>query len=173
VSLINQTNKGKAMNNIQHIVNNCTTMLKEDFSEEECVILSDAFQLRKLNVDEILLREGEQDDALSIIVDGDLAVTRESGGDEHVTLHHLKAGDVAGALGFIDGNSHTATLRACKASHVITLHRDILEGMIDAHPQLVYKVMRMIVRSVHNTLLRMDQQFVEMSNYIMKEHGRY
>jgi CRP-like cAMP-binding protein len=161
------------MTNIQHIVNNCTTMLKEDFSEAECMILSQAFELRKLGLDEILLREGEQDDALSIVVDGDLAVTREAGGDEHVTLHHLKAGDVAGAMGFIDGNSHTATLSACRPSHVITLHRDILEGMIDAHPKLVYKVMRMIVRSVHNTVLRMDQQFVEMSNYIMKEHGRY
>jgi CRP-like cAMP-binding protein len=53
------------------------------------------------------------------------------------------------------------------------LHRDNLEGMLDEHPQLVYKVMRMIVRSVHQTLLRMDQQFVQMNNYIMREHGRY
>jgi CRP-like cAMP-binding protein len=161
------------MSDVQQIVNNCTTMLKEDFNEEECVILSSAFQLRKLDVDEILLREGEQDDALSIVVDGDILVTRDAGGGDQVTLHHLKTGDVAGAMGFIDGNSHTATLRASKASHVMTLHRNVLEGMIDAHPQLVYKVMRMIVRSVHNTVLRMDQQFVEMSNYIMKEHGRY
>ncbi len=161
------------MSHIHQIVNNCTTLLKEDISEQECEILSDAFQLRKLAVDEILLREGEQDDSLSIIVEGDIAVTRETGGDEHVTLHHLKAGDIAGAMGFIDGSSHTATLRATKDSHVITLHRDVLEGMINAHPQLVYKVMRMIVRSVHKTLLRMDQQFVQMNNYIMQEHGRY
>jgi CRP-like cAMP-binding protein len=161
------------MSDIQQIVNNCTTMLKEDFSEEECVILSDAFKLRKLDADEILLREGEKDDALSIVIDGDILVSRDAGGGEQVTLHHLKAGDVAGAMGFIDGNSHTATLRASRPTHVMTLHRDVLEGMIDTHPQLVYKVMRMIVRSVHMTLLRMDQQFVEMSNYIMKEHGRY
>jgi CRP-like cAMP-binding protein len=161
------------MSHIEQIVNNCTTMLHEDFSADECMLLSQAFELRKLDVDEVLLREGEVDDALSIVVDGDISVTRVSGGGDDVTLHHLKAGDVAGAMGFIDGNSHTATLRACKPSHVISLHRDVLEGMIEVHPRLVYKVMRMIVRSVHNTVLRMDQQFVEMSNYIMKEHGRY
>jgi CRP/FNR family cyclic AMP-dependent transcriptional regulator len=161
------------MSNIQQLVNNCTTMLKEDISEQECEILSAVFQLRKLSVNEVLLGEGEQDDTLSIIVDGALAVTRETGGDEHVTLHHLKPGDVAGAMGFIDGDSHTATLRATKASYVLTLHRDVLEGMIDAHPQLVYKVMRMIVRSVHKTMSRMNQQFVQMNNYIMQEHGRY
>ena len=109
------------MSDIQQIVNNCTTMLKEDFSEEECVILSDAFKLRKLDADEILLREGEKDDALSIVIDGDILVSRDAGGGEQVTLHHLKAGDVAGAMGFIDGNSHTATLRASRPTHVMTL----------------------------------------------------
>ena len=161
------------MSDAQYIVNNCKTMLNEDFTEEECMSLSQAFELRKLDVDEILLREGEQDDALSIIIEGALLVTRKTGGDDYIILHHLKAGDIAGAMGFIDGNSHTATLRASKPSHVMTLHRDVLEGMIEVNPRLVYKVMKMIVRSVHQTVLRMDQQFVEMSNYISKEHGRY
>ena len=154
-------------------ITTCGTLLSENINEKECEILTDAFQLQKLAVDEILLREGEQDDTLYIVVDGDIIATRNAGGDEYVTLHHLKAGDIAGALGFIDGNNHSATLRAAKDSHVLTLHRDVLEGLVENHPQLVYKIMKMIVRSVHQTLLRMNQQFVEMSNYIMKEHGRY
>ena len=154
-------------------VTTCTTLLRESISEEECEVLSDAFELQKLAADEILLREGEQDDTLYIIVDGDILATRNTGGDEYVTLHHLGAGDMAGAMGFIDGKNHTATLRAAKDSHVFTLHRDTLESMVDQHPQLVYKIMKMIVRSVHKTLLRMNQQYVEMNNYIMREHGRY
>ena len=161
------------MNDVEQSVTICTTLLKEDISEDECRILTAAFQLQKLTADEILLREGEQDDALYIIIDGDIVATREAGGGEYVILSHLKPGDIAGAMGFIDGNSHSATLRASKHSHVLTLHRDVLEGMVDAHPQLVYKVMKMIIRSVHQTLLRMNRQFVEMNNYIMKEHGRY
>ncbi len=161
------------MSDVEQIVNTCTTLLNEDIDEKECDVLSAAFQLRKLATDEILLREGEQDDSLSIVIEGDIIVTRNSGGGEYVTLHHLKPGDIAGAMGFIDGNSHSATLRATRDSHVLTLHRDVLEGMIEDHPHLVYKVMKMVVRSVHQTLLRMDQQFVEMNNYIMKEHGRY
>jgi len=148
-------------------------MLNENISEQECEILSGAFQLRKLDVEEVLLREGEQDDTLYIIVDGDIVVTRDAGGDEQIILHHLKPGDIAGAMGFVDGSSHSATLSAVKESHVLELHRDVLEGMIDAHPQLIYKIMKMIVRSVHKTMLQMNRQFVEMNNYIMKEHGRY
>ena len=161
------------MSDVHKFINTCTTVLNENINELECEILSSAFQLRKLAVDEILLREGEQDDTLYIVIEGDVIVTRDAGGDEHVTLQHLKPGDIAGAMGFIDGSSHSATLSATKPSHVLELHRDALEGMIDAHPQLVYKIMKMIVRSVHKTMLQMNRQFVEMNNYIMKEHGRY
>ena len=161
------------MNDVEKSVTTCATLLNEDITESECVVLTAAFTLQKLSVDEVLLREGEQDDALYIVIDGDLVATRDAGGGEYVTLSHLKPGDIAGAMGFIDGSSHSATLRANKDSHVLTLHRDVLEGMVDTHPQLVYKVMKMIIRSVHQTLLRMNRQFVEMNNYIMKEHGRY
>ncbi len=161
------------MNDVEKYVSTCATLLNEDITDDECGILTAAFQLKKIAAGEILLREGEQDDALYIVVDGDLLATRDAGGGEYVILSHLKPGDIAGAMGFIDGNSHSATLRASKNSHVLTLHRDVLEGMVDTHPLLVYKVMKMIIRSVHQTLLRMNRQFVEMNNYIMKEHGRY
>ncbi len=161
------------MKDVEQSVSTCATLLNEDITDNECGVLTAAFQLQKLTAGEILLREGHKDDALYIIIDGDLVATRDAGGDEYVVLSHLKPGDIAGAMGFIDGNNHSATLRANKDSHVLTLHRDVLEGMVDSHPQLVYKVMKMIVRSVHQTLLRMNRQFVEMNNYIMKEHGRY
>jgi CRP-like cAMP-binding protein len=161
------------MSDVEQPVTTCATLLNEDIDEKECEILTSAFELQKLSADEVLLREGEQDDSLYIIIDGDIIATRDAGGGDYVILNHLKSGAIAGAMGFIDGSSHSATLRANKDSHVLALHRDVLEGMIDAHPQLVYKVMKMIVRSVHQTLLGMNRQFVEMNNYIMKEHGRY
>lgn len=161
------------MSNLQHILNNCSNIQRVEFTEEDSEILSDAFVSRSLAEGEVLLREGEIDDALSIVVDGELTVTRKTGGDEEVTIHFLKQGDIAGAMGFIDGNSHSATLRANKKSDVMTLKRNVLEKLIGPHPFLVYKLMRLIIRSVHKTVLRMDQQFVEMTNYITKEHGRY
>jgi CRP-like cAMP-binding protein len=161
------------MNDVLEVTTTCTTLLKENINEEECRVLADAFQLRKLAVDDALLREGEKDDALHIVIDGDIIATRDAGGGEHVTLHHLKPGEIAGAMGFIDGSAHSASLYATRDSHVLTLHRDALEAMLEDHPHLVYKVMKMIVRSVHSTMLHMNRQFVEMNNYIMKEHGRY
>jgi CRP/FNR family cyclic AMP-dependent transcriptional regulator len=161
------------MNDVQQTISTCATLLNENISNEECKVLAVAFELKKLAAGDVLLREGERSDTLYLIIEGDIEASRDAGGGEHVTLHHLKPGSVAGALGFIDGNAHSASLRAVQDSHVLMLHRDALEGMLDEHPLLVYKIMKMIVRSVHQTVLRMNQQFVEMNNYIMKEHGRY
>ena len=45
--------------------------------------------------------------------------------------------------------------------------------LLHEEPDLVYKVMRAIIRTVHGILRRMNAQYVEMQNYITRQHGRY
>lgn len=144
-----------------------------ELESDEIKALASVLSTRNLKENDILIKEGTTDDALHVVINGRLAATRNTGGDEFVTLHILHEGDMAGAMGFIDGAEHSATLRALCATDVYTLERSAFESLLETHPALVYKVMRSIIRSVHTTLLRMNRQFVEMNNYIMKEHGRY
>ena len=44
---------------------------------------------------------------------------------------------------------------------------------MNAKPQLVYGIMRGIIRSVHRILGEMNMHYVELNNYITKTHGRY
>ena len=122
-----------------------------ELEADEIKALAGVISIKHLNQNDILIREGATD----------------------VTLHILHEGDMAGAMGFIDGPEQSATLRALADTEVYTLERPAFESLLESHPQLVYKVMRSIIRSVHTTLMRMNRQFVEMNNYIMKEHGRY
>lgn len=147
--------------------------LGADLTPEECKILSAAMRHRELSDGEVLFREADTDDTLYILDDGRLEVTRDVGGGDHVTLHILKAGDLAGEMAFVDGEPHSATLRSLGRSRVLWLRRGDFEQLIDGHPRLVYKVMRAIIRSVHGTLARMNLQYVEMANYIHHSHGRY
>ena len=121
----------------------------------------------------VLIEEGHVDDALYLVAGGALAVTRNSGGGSWVTLQLLRKGDIAGEMGFIDGREHSATLRAVGATEIYSLRRKDLESLLDSHPKMVYRVMRAIMRTVHAILLRMNVEFVELNNYIMKQHGRY
>jgi CRP-like cAMP-binding protein len=147
--------------------------LGTELEADEIKALAGVISITRLQANDILIKEGTTDDALHIVINGRLAATRNTGGDEYVTLHVLHDGDMAGAMGFIDGTEHSATLRALCDTQVYTLERSAFESLLENHPALVYKVMRSIIRSVHSTLMRMNRQFVEMNNYIMKEHGRY
>ena len=56
---------------------------------------------------------------------------------------------------------------------VLSLERAAFEGIVESDPKLVYKVLRAVARSAHRTMRRMNGEFIELSNYIFKQHGRY
>lgn len=128
--------------------------------------LAAILKLRTLEEGQVLLREGEMDNALHVLVQGKLAVEKTAPEGEPVTLHVLESGDLAGELAFVDGNEHTATLRSVGQSTVLTLAREDLETLLDSQPQIVYYVMRAIVRSGHAIIRRMNAKYTEMARYL-------
>ena len=146
--------------------------IASELSEEECAILEQVVTRRTLKNDEILIEEDQVDNCLYVIVSGALDVCRHSGGD-WVSLHVLKTGDLAGELGFIDGQPHSASLRSIGPTEIFILERGQFESLLGSHPRVIYEVMRTILRTVHAILRRMNLQYIELSNYITKQHGRY
>lgn len=147
--------------------------LTQDLTGAQRERLAGIAQVRALENDEVLLHEGDIDNAFHLISAGMLAVTRDAGGGDWTTLHILRKGDLAGELGFIDGRPHSATLRAVGETTVFTFERERIESLVEQDPWLIYRLMQNIVRTVHHIVRRMNEQYVEMSNYISKQHGRY
>lgn len=147
--------------------------LISDLTPEQCDELSKITTVRELTNGEILIDEGERDETLHIVGMGALSVERKAYGGAKVMLHVLKVGDLAGEMGFVDGAEHTATLSAMGETVVVSLRRQDLESILPDSPQLVYGVMRGIIRTAHRILREMNLQHVELTNYITKTHGRY
>lgn len=147
--------------------------LGDELSSYQCDKLGEIITVRRLADGELLLNEGHRDNTLYVLVQGKLEVIRSTGGGDAVILHILKEGDMAGELGFIDGLEHSAGLRASGECEVFGIERNKFESLISQDPDLVYKTMRAIVRTVHGILRRMNIQYVELTNYIVKQHGRY
>ncbi|WP_405238800.1 Crp/Fnr family transcriptional regulator [Lentisalinibacter orientalis] len=147
--------------------------LGTELTDEEATTLASLMQMRSLGDGEYLTTEGATDDSLHVLLEGKLEVVKQAGAGETATLGILRDGELAGELSFIDGAPHTVGLRALCDSRVFSLKRDVFEGLVEDHPGIVYKVMRAIVRSAHKTLSRMNYEFIELSNYIFKQHGRY
>ncbi|MGB5251185.1 MAG: cyclic nucleotide-binding domain-containing protein [Sedimenticolaceae bacterium] len=144
-----------------------------DLSDTQCRALAEVAGAVGLEAGTVLLEEGHVDETLYVVSSGSLEVIKPTGGGDAVTLQLLHAGDMAGILGFVDGVPHSAGIRALTRCELIELDRKDLEHLLEQDPQIAYQVMRAVVRAAHRILGKMNAQFVEMSNYISHQHGRY
>ena len=150
-----------------------STKLAAELSDEQCRVLADLVTLRELKQGEVLAQEGTVDNHLYVILSGTLGMCKNAGTDRAVTLNTLSAGDFAGELGFMDGMELYTSKIALGDTRVLGLTRANLESILTAHPEIVYRVMRAIIRVVHQIQRRLAMQQAELSNYIYKQHGRY
>ena len=147
--------------------------LGAELDETEAAVLGDLMTSRELTDGDYLIKEGSVDNSLHVLLEGKLEVVKHTGAGDISSLAILREGDLAGELSFIDGHEHTVGLRSLTHSQVLSLAREDFETIIDQNPQLVYKVMRAIARSTHRIVHRMNTEFIELNNYIFKQHGRY
>mgnify|MGYP001819311334 FL=1 len=147
--------------------------LGAELSEQEAHVLGGLRTSSELADGEFLIIQGTSDDSLHVVLEGKLEVVKSTGGGDVAGLAVLRDGDLAGELSFIDGHEHTVGLRALCQCHILSLQREDFEKIVNENPQLVYKVMRAIARSTHRIVHRMNTEFIELNNYIFKQHGRY
>ena len=94
------------------------SVLGKDLTGDECAMFKDLGEIRDLKDGEVLIEEGKVDNRLHLVIDGNVAVTRKTTGEDWVVLHILRKGELAGELGLIDGQEHYATLRAIGPARV-------------------------------------------------------
>ncbi len=147
--------------------------LVRGLTNEQALVLEGLLVLLPVQAQQPLAQEGQVDNRLFVVVQGSLDVVKHLGTPDETVLVSLKAGDFAHELGFLDGAPRYASLRAGSAGQVLVLEREKLESLIDTHPRILYAVMCAIVRTVHGVQTRLSAQATELTNYIVKQHGRY
>ncbi|HEX6828527.1 MAG TPA: cyclic nucleotide-binding domain-containing protein [Burkholderiales bacterium] len=147
--------------------------LARELDDKECEALAELIAVHDLKDGEVLLREGQSDSNLYVIVSGVVSVAASDEEGNLRALHELTHGDLVGELSFMDNTPRSHSLVARGATRVFSLNREKFEGLIPFQPMLVYKVMRAIMRVAHAVQRRMSLNLVELQNYIYKIHGKY
>jgi CRP-like cAMP-binding protein len=163
--------EGNGMSDMAELV--LGSSLGAELDNAEAAKIAAMMSQSELKDGEYLISEGATDDSLHVLLSGKLEVVKSTGADETASLAILRAGALAGELSFVDGAKHTVGLRALTDCQVLSLKRAEFEKIVDEDPQLVYKIMRAVARSAHRIVHRMNYEFIELSNYIFKQHGRY
>ena len=147
--------------------------LARELDDKECEALAGLIAIHDLKDGEVLLREGQSDSNLYVIVSGVISAAASDEEGNLRALHELTHGDLVGELSFMDNAPRSHSLVARGATRVFSLNREKFEGLIPSQPMLVYKVMRAIMRVAHAVQRRMSLNLVELQNYIYKIHGKY
>jgi CRP-like cAMP-binding protein len=102
--------------------------------------LTAAARRRQLDRGETLWRQGEEPDALAVVVNGSLHVTRTSERGDILLLRILRPFDVVG-LSTVAGAAHSADLVAGEPSAVLTLPGRVLRELFAERPALALAAM--------------------------------
>lgn len=143
--------------------------LGRDLTETECLQLARLIELRNLITSEPLVEEGETGSHLYCIVSGSLgvyAITDNTIGSS--CLHILETGDLAGEFGFVEKIERTATLRAMGPTQVFCLDRTRFGPFVELHPMIGYKLLRTIVHSVRQSLIRLNLEKMDLETTLRR-----
>lgn len=140
--------------------------LAAELTDDQLENLCSVVEVVRLPKGEVIISEGEYDDRLYAIAAGEVEIFRRHGPGKEVKLASIGPGDIVGELAFLEGLKRTATVRAKGKSCVVTLRRETFENMIQKDPELVYKVMRNIMRSAHRTVEKLDISYSDFIRYV-------
>lgn len=149
------------------------SVLAKELSEGDVAIVAGLVHLHKLEDGQVITPEGEPDSHMHVVVNGALAVSRPGADGTWENLHVLTAGDLVGELSFLDGTPRYAALRAVGQTEIFSLDRADLEGLVEKHPWIAYRLMRAILRFTHGLQRRMSMQSAELMHYLYKNQAKY
>ncbi len=84
----------------------------------------------------VIVREGDEADALFVLASGRARAVQQGDGDEEVPLHVLQPGDTFGERGLLAEGPRTATVRASSEVEALRLDRSIFQALVRSYPEV-------------------------------------
>jgi CRP-like cAMP-binding protein len=104
---------------------------------------------KKLTPGELLFNEGDKGDAMYLIREGKIKITKGRGSDETV-LAVLKEGDFFGEMAIIDGSPRSATATAVADTSLLVIDKETFRNKIKENPLIEY-VLETLARRLRST----------------------
>ena len=107
-----------------------------EFSDEDRTTVASLMIARHYPKHSVLVYEGDPGDALFIVVNGNVAVTRVSNDGKETILTILREGDFFGEMGVLDGSPRSATIKSLRDVDVAILARKDFLDLLAKSPAM-------------------------------------
>jgi CRP/FNR family cyclic AMP-dependent transcriptional regulator len=112
---------------------------------------------KKLNVNEMLFREGDSSDAMYVIKTGRVKVFKTKGSGE-IELAVVGPGQMIGEMAFFDGRPRSASAKAVQEAEVISLPFNALQAQFKTFPEWL----KAMVKTVNEHLRDANQKIKQL-----------
>lgn len=113
-------------------------------SHTAVVALSQGSQLRHLSVDEVLVKEGDEDATVFLIASGVLGTMRYTANGHDIWYADLMPGDLTGEMAALIGVRRTSSVVAKAACTVLAVDKTLFLGIANTHAHFAMAVARML-----------------------------
>jgi CRP-like cAMP-binding protein len=132
-------------NLLSEAVSTVFSFLTRDEVQTLCPYLS----LKDYPAKSVLMRENEIGDFMGFILEGKLAVKKESGfPGKHIMIAVLEAGTMVGESSVVEEAPRSSRVEAVEDSRLLILSRKSMEELIEEQPSLAIKMLKRILHIV-------------------------
>ena len=129
-------------------------------TEAEAIAMFMASEKVRFNKSELLVKEGETEQALYIILSGQVHVVLSGGRGKSITLATLGAGECIGEMGALDQQPASATVIALSSVDALQLDRRTFSDVLHQNPHISFTILKTLSQRLNST----HQQIVRLVN---------
>ncbi|MDH3392403.1 MAG: cyclic nucleotide-binding domain-containing protein [Desulfobulbaceae bacterium] len=132
-------------------------------TDDELEIICPYLQIRRWPSDSVLMREGEPGDFMGFLVEGKLAVRKETSfAGKHILLAILEPGTMVGEISVVAHEQRNASVVATEESTLLELTSESFDLLVKEHPVLGVKFLSQIVSVVSLRLRKADDRLARL-----------
>jgi len=133
----------------------------EDLSHEDVGILCSYLKAYKVRPGQEIIREGDQDDFMFLVVSGSVNIVKIDSHGDLRPMSIVRAGATLGEMSMIDGEPRFASCVAIDTTVIAILHRDDMVKIILDHTTIGAKVLIKLVTMLSHRLRTTSTQLIE------------
>ncbi|WP_066556299.1 Crp/Fnr family transcriptional regulator [Croceicoccus bisphenolivorans] len=129
-----------------------------DCSEDELSEIVARAQVRSFPAGKEILAQGEDGDALFILLSGVARVSVLAANGREIVLDYAEGGEVLGEIAMIDNGLRTASVHAFTDCEALRLTRQSFTEIVERHPQMAMRLLQALARRLRQTNLTIEAE---------------
>ncbi|HYH20525.1 MAG TPA: cyclic nucleotide-binding domain-containing protein [Azospirillum sp.] len=135
--------------------------LFDEFTPAEREALASRGRIVTVEPGTVLVQEGDEADALYVLLDGEVRVLRRDPAGNRVELARRRTGQCFGEMALIDGGLRSATIETATFCRLFALQRDVFLEVVAPAPHLLRKLLRDLSFKIRDSSERLVREDLE------------